>query len=151
MNDRPENPKPFHLKEGDAAGFSDDGSLALVTWPESVEPPEVELLGELESNGATFRKGTWPVMVSIVSGWKEKHCESPHDPRLAFSQREIASRILKAIIDEPDMEQAVLKAHCLAFDLKLSPCKTAKELADRLGLSEGRISQVRTALKTVLW
>ena len=76
MNDGLDNPKPFHLRDGDSTGFADAESKVPVSWPESVESAQEELLGSLEAAGVKFPPGTWPLMLRIVSAWLEKHCDS---------------------------------------------------------------------------
>jgi hypothetical protein len=59
VSDTPDNPKPFHLNEGDTAGFSDGGQAVPVTWPGDDErelPPEVRLVLALEAGGCVDSK-----------------------------------------------------------------------------------------------
>jgi len=146
MNDGLDNPKPFHLRDGDSTGFADAESKVPVSWPESVESAQEELLGSLEAAGVKFPPGTWPLMLRIVSAWLEKHCDSPPDTRLAFDQRILAAKLLKPLTGSSTLKLAGQKAHVMEHALNLSGCMTARQLAKQLKLSEGRISQIKTEL-----
>jgi hypothetical protein len=137
--------------EGDQTGFDDTGQPVQATMPDDIESPEMELLGELEAAGATFPKGTWPLMVAIVSGWMETHCDSPRDPRLAFNRRDTTAKLLECLTAGATPLQAGQRAECLKFDLKMSDCATAVALAKKLKLTPARVSQIRSATFNALF
>ena len=53
-----------------------------------------------------------------------------------------AAELLRLITTNADAKRAGTKAHLLAFIIECSPCATQRDLAKRLGVSEGRCSQM---------
>ena len=66
---------------------------------------------------------------------------------LALAKLQGARETLTLITNDADGTQAGTKAHLLAFILGCSPCATQKDLALRLGLTPGRVSQMLRVLK----
>lgn len=54
MTDTPQNPRKFHLHEGEARGFDDNNQPIAVTWPDHACSAEEIALGHLEDLGARF-------------------------------------------------------------------------------------------------
>jgi DNA-directed RNA polymerase specialized sigma24 family protein len=70
--------------------------------------------------------------------------------RTAFDRRRAAAAIIEILIAGTTMKQAGQRAFVLAYVLKLCPCRTQKELAKRLGVTPGRVSQILNAVKRAI-
>ena len=133
MTDAPANPKPFRLAPGDAFGFSDDGERAAATWPEYQEPPEVELLGRLKEAGAIFPDES--AALEII------RADDQHQQGRADCQQIILKLIVR-LTSGRTAKQAGQFAIVLAHQLKLPGCQTQSELAEKMEITQGRVSQL---------
>jgi hypothetical protein len=68
--------------------------------------------------------------------------DSVLESRLDFDRRHATAALLELLTTNATPREAGQRAFLLAHRLKLSGCKTKRELADRMGLTEGRVSQI---------
>jgi predicted XRE-type DNA-binding protein len=133
MSDAPANPKLFRLTPGDAFGFSGDGEREAVEWPEFNEPPEVELLGRLKEAGAKFPD---------EAGALEIIRADLHQQDNRANAPQIITRFIDWITTGKTVNQSGVMSHILAFIYQRSSCRTQSELADKLEITQGRVSQL---------
>ena len=77
----------------------------------------------------------------------EPTAEDDTAERTAFDRRQAAAAILEILTTGATVRQAGQRAFVLAYSLKLSPCRTQKELAGQLRISPGRVSQILNDVK----
>ena len=76
--------------------------------------------------------------------------DSVTDAKLAFDRRQAAAAILEILVADATPLLAGQRAFLLAHKLKLSGCKTSRQLAARMGITEGRVSQIAKAFNAHL-
>jgi hypothetical protein len=130
MSDAPDNPKPFRLQSGDAFGISDAGERVAIAWPQCNEPPEIELLGLLKESGAVFRDEAAALEIIRAADLQRQ------------GRPEIILKLVAFLTNGRTYEQAGQLAFVLAFVLKLPVCRTQSDLAAKLGMTQGRVSQL---------
>jgi hypothetical protein len=112
-------------------GFSDAGERIAVALPECNEPPEVELLGRLKEAGAIFPDDAVALEIIREAGLTQSRGDD-HQTILKFITLLTHDTVLNA-------GQAVF---IMAYGLGLLDCKTQKQLADRMGITQARVSQL---------
>jgi len=131
MSTSPANPTPFRLQPGGALGFGDDEMEAL-TWPECHEPPEVELLGRLKEAGAHFPDEA--AALDMIRG-ADLRQQGP-------SGQQVILRLITRLTAGRTARQAGQMVFVLAHGLSLPGCRTQSDLADKMEISQGRVSQL---------
>jgi hypothetical protein len=132
MPDAPANPKSFRLQEGDAFGFSDAGEREAITWPSCTESSEVELLGRLKETGAIFPDEAAALEVIRSACFQQDRADT----------REALLKLVGWLAIGKSRDQSGNMVHILAHYLRLPGYRTQSELAGKLGMTQGRVSQL---------
>jgi hypothetical protein len=134
MSDASANPKKFRLSPGGAIGFDDNEARVAVAWPEFNERPEDELLGRLKESGATFPDEA--VALEII------RTSDLFDRAGQLESNQIFSQLIHRLTHGKCNRQILETIHLSAFQLHLPGYRTQNDLAEKLKVSQGRVSQL---------
>jgi len=131
----------------DSHGYDDAGNPVPIA--SDAVSPEIELLNELSEIGATFPSPR--LAVATVCDWIERHDLKRADLRLAFDERQIVQKILELVTaGDAGPLTAGIRAFALQHKLRLGVHRTARDLARKLKISPGRVSQIVSELNAEL-
>jgi len=115
---------------------------------DSASSPELELLNELAEIGVAFP--SLHEALSVLDDWIRRHGLGDPDPQRRARHRQEVQALLNCILASKTATGAKQRAATIRHEYGLGPHKTARELAEEIGVSEGRMSQIRTETRNYL-